>query len=351
MSAKVKGGVLMLGALSVKLLAPKLLREIGRYECPEDLTGKVVLVTGSSRGLGFLLAREFAKEGCRIVICARSRDSLDKAKQELEQLGAEVLAVQCDVSKQADVDRMIREATTAFGRVDILVNNAGIILVAPAQLMTIDDFNDAMNVMFRGTLYPSLAVLPQMRARHEGRIVNITSVGAKVSVPHLLPYNCAKFATVALSEGMHAELARDGVHVITIVPGLMRTGSHLNAMVKGKHRLESSWFALAASLPLISMDAERAAVQIVRSTKNCETERILTLPANLLARFHGLLPGMTVDILTLVNRFLPSAEGASAEPRKAGEVQGEMNSSVLNKVTGLGRSAARRFNQFTDLRS
>lgn len=87
-----------------------------------------------------------------------------------------------------------------------------------------EDFAAALDVMCWGMLYPTLAVLPQMRARHSGRMRNITSIGGMVSVPHLLPYICAKFVTVGLSEGLRAELGQAGMHVTTIVPGLMHTG-------------------------------------------------------------------------------------------------------------------------------
>src|SRR5450759_4776995 len=119
--------------------------------------------------------------------------------------------------------------------------------------MEVAYFELAMDVMYWGVLYPTLAVLPQMREHKRGRIVNITSIGGKVSIPHLLPYNSAKFAAVGLSEGLRAELAMDGVTVTTIVPGLMRTGSHINAYFKGKQEREYTWFALGASLPVISM--------------------------------------------------------------------------------------------------
>jgi NAD(P)-dependent dehydrogenase (short-subunit alcohol dehydrogenase family) len=312
-----------------------------------DLRGQVALITGGSRGLGFLLARELAREGCRLVICARDEQELEQARKDLEQRGAEVLAVPCDVADRAQVDHLIAEATGRFGRVDILVNNAGIIQVGPIETMTIQDFEDAMGVMFWGVVYPTLAVLPQMQERRSGRIVNITSIGGKVSVPHLIPYNCAKFAAVGFSEGLRAKLAQDGISVTTIVPGLMRTGSFLNAFFKGRQEAEFTWFALGSSLPLISMDAERAARQIVSAAKRGESERILTLPAHLVARFNGLFPGTTADLLGLVNRIvLPRAGGAGKAPARGMEVQERLHSQLLNFLTSLGRSAAHRFHQF-----
>src|SRR5918912_3423887 len=129
--------------------------------------------------------------------------------------------------------------------------------------MTLEDFEQAMAVHFWGPLYATLAVLPQMRARRDGRIVNISSIGGKVSVPHLVPYSASKFALAGLSDGLRAELSKENVIVTTVCPGLMRTGSPRNATFKGKHRDEYAWFSISDALPLTSMSAERAARQII----------------------------------------------------------------------------------------
>ena len=312
-----------------------------------DLRGQVVLVTGGSRGLGFLLATEFAREGCRIAICARDGEELERAKEDLEKRGAEVLAVDCDVSDRQQVERLVHDVTGRFGHVDVLVNNAGIIQVGPIRTMTIQDYDDAVGAMLWGVLYPILAVLPQMLERRSGRIVNITSVGGKVSVPHLLPYNCAKFAAVGLSEGLRAELADHNISVTTIVPGLMRTGSFLNALFKGNQKGEFTWFSLGSSLPFISMDAERAARQIVTATKRGESEIILSIPANVLARFHGLFPGITADLLATVDRILlPKADGAGTAAARGMDVHGQLRSPLFDVLIRLGLSAARRFHEY-----
>ena len=311
-----------------------------------DLRDQAALVTGGSRGLGYLLARELGRQGCRLAICARDAEELDRARADLSAQGFDVFAAPCDVGDGDQVERLVAQATEHFGRVDVLVNNAGIIQAGPVDSMTVEDFREAMDVMFWGVLYPTLAVLPQMRARRSGRIVNVTSIGGKVAVPHLVPYDCAKFAAVALSEGLRAELAREGITVTTIAPGLMRTGSMLNAIFKGPKQTEFAAFSVLGSLPFISMDAERAARQIVQATKRGESERVLTLPANLAARFHGLFPGTTADILSVVNRVLPQSDGAGKDRARGMELHEQVRSPMLDRLIGWNLSAARRFHEY-----
>jgi NAD(P)-dependent dehydrogenase (short-subunit alcohol dehydrogenase family) len=289
------------------------------------------------------MARKFAAEGCRVAICARDAAELERARQDLEARGAECFTAVCDVSDPAQVERMIQDVMDRFGGVDVLVNNAGVIQVGPVESMALDDFRRAMEVMFWGTVYPTLALLPQMLQRRDCRIVNITSIGSKVAVPNLLPYNCAKFAAVGFSEGLRAELAGKGVKVVTIAPGLMRTGSYQEADFKGDQEKESMWFGVSASLPLLSMSGDRAARQIVEAAARGDAEKILTAPASLLARTHGVFPGATSDVLGLVSRFLLPA-GSNRSSRRGRETGG-LSGPVISALTLLGRLAAKRFLQ------
>ena len=305
-----------------------------------ELRGRVVVITGGSRGLGFILAREFARHGARLALCARTAPDLARAAEALAP--AEVLTRPCDVGDPQQVRDFLADVLEHYGQIDVLVNNAGVIEVGPLEAMSADSFRRAHDVMFWGMLHATLAVLPHMRARRQGSIVNVTSIGGKVSIPHLLPYCTAKFAAVGLSEGLRTELARDGVDVLTVVPGLMRTGLHLNAEFVGRQKAEFRLFALGASAPLVSMDAERAARQIVAAVGRGEAERILSLPAQLLARVHGLAPALTGEALTLVNRLLPGA-GASRMPTRGRDIQARARLPILRALTGLGLAAARRF--------
>jgi short-subunit dehydrogenase len=308
------------------------------------ISGDVVLVTGGSRGLGLALAQRFAREGCRIAICARDNEELARAREDLAKRGVHVLAIHCDVTRRSEVEEMIAEVTRHFGRIDILVNNAGQIQVGPVQSATVEDFEDAMNVMFWGMVYPTLTVLPDFLKRNSGNIVNITSIVAKVSIPHLLPYTSAKHAAAGFSEGLRAELAETGVVVSTIAPGLMRTGSYNAANFKGDAAAESEWFSLGASLPGLSMSAHRAARKIVSAVKRGDGDTVLSVPANALATAHGVAPGLTGDLLGFLGGLLlpKSSDGKGSRP---GWSLANLRSPKMRVALLLGRMAARRLNQ------
>ncbi|HEU5451728.1 MAG TPA: SDR family oxidoreductase [Terriglobales bacterium] len=349
--AIIGAGGMALAGVGASVTAYALWRRLTRGE---DMHGKVVLITGGSRGLGLAMAQEFAAAGARIVLCARDQRELDWAREELSRAGADVSPILCDVSNQDEVARMVNSTVEIFGRIDVLVNNAGVITVGPLQTQTSTDFQEAMDVMFRGTVYPTLAVLPHMLQRRSGRIANITSIGGKVAVPHLLPYDCAKFAAVGFSEGLHAEVARYGVKVTTVVPGLMRTGSFVNAYFKGDNEAEYKWFSLSSAMPGLAMSGRRAARAVVRAIRQGRSEIVLTPQAKLLAMFHGLFPGVTADILGVVNRVLPDdvAQPSSAvrEARERRTGKESESALTLSPLTRFGREAAKEFHQYPERR-
>lgn len=269
------------------------------------MTGRVALVTGASRGIGRAIARGLAARGAVVVAAARG-DHAAGVAAEIVQDGGRAESAALDVTDAAAVQAVVGGLLDRLGRIDILVNNAGIILVAPIENTTVADFDRALQTMFWGVVHPTLAVLPEMKERGYGRIVTITSVGGKVSVPHLNAYSCAKAAAVAFCEGLHAELAPHGIHVTTIAPGLMRTGGHVNAVYKGDKKSEERWFRLAATMPVLTMSAQRAARQTVDAVKHGTAVKVLSTQANLLARANGAFPGLVPSLMTLVARLLPA---------------------------------------------
>ncbi|HLV79605.1 MAG TPA: SDR family NAD(P)-dependent oxidoreductase [Chthonomonadaceae bacterium] len=311
--------------IGVVLAGRALLRKRRAY----DLAGKVVLITGGSRGLGLVMAREFASRGARLALCARDAEELDRAREDLETRGAEAFTVPCDVTDRALVERMVEAVRAHYGRIDVLVNNAGIITVGPMETMTVSDFEEAMQVHFWASVYTALAIAPEMQQRREGRIVTIASIGGKISVPHLLPYDASKFAQVGFSEGLRAELAKDGVLVTTVCPGLMRTGSHVQARFKSRHKLEATLFSLLDTSPLTSISAESAARRIVDACVYGDPELVLSFPAQAAATFHALFPGVTADLLGLANRALPGPGGIGSRSASGQESETAITASPL----------------------
>jgi NAD(P)-dependent dehydrogenase (short-subunit alcohol dehydrogenase family) len=306
------------------------------------LPGKTVLITGGSRGLGLALAREVAAQGARVVICGRDAGSLDRARHSLELISDDVLAVPCDITDRASVDELLARGHERFGPVDVLINNAGVIEVGPAETMSLADYEEAMATNFWGMLYPTLAVLPEMRQRKAGRIVNITSIGGKLGIPHLLPYSASKFAAVGFSQGLRAEVAAEGIKVVTVCPGLMRTGSPRNAIFRGRHRSEYAWFSISDALPGLSISAEGAARRIVAACRRGDAEVLFPLPARLAAVVNAAAPGLTADALSLVDRMLPGPGRGPSGRRKGVESQSWASPSWLSR---LGDRAARKYNQ------
>jgi short-subunit dehydrogenase len=313
-----------------------------------SLLGKTVVITGGSRGLGLALAREVSAQGARVAICGRDADSLERARHSLEQLGAEVLAAPCDITEPSSVSHLFQQIRERFGPVDVLINNAGVIEVGPAETMSVADYEEAMATNFWGMLYPTLAVLPDMRQRKSGRIVNITSIGGKLGIPHLLPYSASKFAAVGFSQGLRAEAAADGIKVVTVCPGLMRTGSPRNAIFRGRHRSEYAWFSISDALPGLSISAESAARRIVAACRRGDAEVLFPLPARLAAVVNAVAPGLSADALSLVDRVLPGPGGAPSGRRKGAESQSWISPSWLSR---LGDRAARKYNQVATRRS
>jgi short-subunit dehydrogenase len=147
-------------------------------------------------------------------------------------------------------------------------------------------------------------VIAEMRARRRGRIVNITSIGGVLAVPHLLPYACAKAAAIALSEGLGAELRKDGVAVTTVIPGLMRTGSFPFAFFKGDAARELAWFRALSTAPLSAMSVQRAARRIVAALERGDSQLVLTLSAKVGRLAAALAPGLVRRLFSVANRLL-----------------------------------------------
>lgn len=324
--------------VGVFLVAQAVAKEFSKL----NLQGKVVLITGGSRGFGLVLARQLGKKGAKLALCARSADDLELARQDLEAQGIDVITLTVDVTINEEVKAMVRDVTKHYGRIDVLINNAGIIQVGPQQLMGIEEYQVAMQTNFWAHLYAMHAVIPHFIERGGGRIVNITSIGGKIAIPHLLPYTASKFASVGLSEGMHAELRKYNIVVTTVIPNLMRTGSPVHADIKGDHQREYAWFKHADSNPLMSQDPENTASRIIRAIEYGESEVTLTLTGKVATLVKGFAPGWVNLLMSIANKFLPEARSANGSTLKGFEAESHLSH---GPISDLSDRAARRNNE------
>jgi NAD(P)-dependent dehydrogenase (short-subunit alcohol dehydrogenase family) len=283
-----------------------------------SLRDKVALITGGSRGLGLVLARLICAQGGSVALIARDPEELARAKDDLAPRGGAVLTIQCDLLDASQIGAAVRQVIDRFGKIDVLINNAGIIEVGPLEHMTREDFERTMQLHFWAPYELVSQIVPEMRIWGGGRIVNISSIGGKLAVPHLAPYSVSKFALTGFSDAIRAELARDNIHVTTVAPGMMRIGSHVNAKFKGNHDAEFAWFAASAGAPIISMNADRAARKILAACRRGQPSLTLTFAARGAILGNALFPNLTGYMMKFVNRFLPGTADEGGNQSRAG---------------------------------
>ncbi|HEV2273723.1 MAG TPA: SDR family oxidoreductase [Acidobacteriaceae bacterium] len=185
-----------------------------------NIEGKVVVITGASSGLGESTARRLATLGATVVLGARRKDRLEAIVKDIQAAGGKALFVTADVTRQAEVDRLVQKAVDTYGRIDVLINNAGIMPIAPLALRKVSEWERMIDINVKGVLYGIAAALPHMQKQKSGHIINISSVaGIKVFAPGGSVYSATKFAVHALSEGLRMETRKDNIRVTIVSPG------------------------------------------------------------------------------------------------------------------------------------
>ena len=321
-------------------------RSVARSQRAINITGRVAFINGGSRGLGLILARQLADEGCKIALCARSESDLDAARAELEARGATVFTDVCDVTDPAQITATAVRVLAHYGRVDLLFNVAGVFQAGPYETMLDEDFEIAMKNNFWGAFHMTNALLPQMKARHEGRIVNISSIGGLVSTPHLAPYNASKFALTGWSQNLRFALAHEGVFVTTVFPWLMNIGSLRNATFKGKHREEYAVGALMAGNNIGAMNPDKAARCIIDAMKRGDAALRVSWRARFFELLDTLMPELSADVLTFADKMMPDAQGEGSIGTR-GALGYESESKVVPSALTKGAQQAAEANNET----
>lgn len=206
------------------------------------LTGRVALVAAGSKGLGFAVAQELAREGASVSICARGQEALDAAVADIRAAGGTAHGITADVSRLDDIARIVADTERAFGPIDIVVTNSGGPKSGKFESLTADDWDSATNVLLRSAVTLTRAVLPGMRARKWGRILNITSIAAKQPVDGLMLSNSLRAAVIAFAKTLANEVASDGVTVNNLLPGYTRTERviDLSQQIAARESIEES---------------------------------------------------------------------------------------------------------------
>jgi len=218
-----------------------------------NIAGKVVVITGASSGIGEETARVLANEGAKVALGARRRERLDALAEAIRRDGGTAVVEATDVTRRADVDKLVQRAMDEFGRVDVMINNAGLMPVAPMEMVRVEEWDQMIDVNIKGLLYGIAAVLPHMKQRKQGHIINIASVAGHKVLPNFAVYCGTKHAVRAISEGLRAE--NPDIRVTIISPGLIATELEDTTNVEEIRKQVKEFYARHAISPRVIADA------------------------------------------------------------------------------------------------
>ena len=269
-----------------------------------NLKDKVVIVTGAGSGIGRATALRFAGEGAKLVLVDRREDRLVETAGAIEAAGGEAVVAAADVSRREEVESAVRGAVERYGRVDVLVNNAGFALGATIERTADDDFRDLWETNVLGTLYGMQAVLPLMRERRSGHIINVSSAAGRIAFPGIGAYSATKAAVVALTEALRAEIGGTGIEASVVLP----VGT------------ETEFFAAARKVDGVPVGphgpvqtAEHVARRIVDCAKQPTAEVLPYRWLRLGSMLHGLFPNLLTIIGRRTYRRIKHDTGPTAE--------------------------------------
>jgi len=257
-----------------------------------ELENKVVLITGASSGFGEDAAWLFANEGCKLVLAARRVDRLQNLAIKIQNEGGEAIAIPMDITRQADIDNMVKSAIALYGQIDILYNNSGIGRVAWFEEHSPErDINVLINVNLVGMMQVTHAALPYMLERREGHIINMISVSAFIAPPLIASYSASKFGARAFTDSLRREVAPLGIKVSGIYPGPASTefGQHI-----GRNKAYSSVRSVFSASRLTS---EKVARQVVKLAQHPRRSVVIPWWYRVLFVFDTLFPAVVDWIL------------------------------------------------------
>jgi dehydrogenase/reductase SDR family member 7B len=248
---------------------------------------KVVLITGGTSGIGKACAFAFGKAGAKVAVSGRNQQNLDQTSQELSSAGIENVAINADVSKEADCQRMVQETVDRFGKLDVLINNAGISMRALFEDLDLDVIRKVMDINFWGTVYTTKFALPYIMAAR-GSVIGISSIAGYRGLPARTGYSASKFAMHGFLETLRTEMLHKGVHVLIACPGFTASNIRNTALAaNGQQQGESP--RDEGNM----MTAEEVADQILKATIKRKRDLVMTFQGKLTVFLNKWLPGLT----------------------------------------------------------
>ncbi|MBB6612450.1 SDR family oxidoreductase [Pontibacter sp. Tf4] len=248
---------------------------------------KVVLITGGTSGIGKACAFAFGKAGAKVAVSGRNQQNLDQTSQELSAAGIENVAINADVSIEADCQRMVQETVDRFGKLDVLINNAGISMRALFQDLDLDVIRKVMDINFWGTVYTTKFALPYIMAA-KGSVIGISSIAGYRGLPARTGYSASKFAMHGFLETLRTEMLHKGVHVLVACPGFTASNIRNTALAaNGQQQGESP--RDEGNM----MTAEEVADQILKATIKRKRDLVMTFQGKLTVFLNKWLPGLT----------------------------------------------------------
>lgn len=256
----------------------------GEYNASMELAGKVVVVTGASMGIGEAISKIFAEAGASVVLLSRDAGRAEVARTRVG-CPERTVALSCDVRNSEEIDRVLGLTLHHFKRVDVWVNNAGHGLLDSVAQMEMSACRDMFETNFFGALSAMQAVIPVMRRQGGGTIINVSSVAGHIPMPFHAAYSATKFALNAIGKGAGVELKKDGIHVLTVCPGYVRTAF-------GENAVRGSELKKVRPDSVRGISAERVARATLRGYRKQKREVIVPWTMHLPIKFYQLFPGV-----------------------------------------------------------
>ena len=265
------------------------------------IEGSRIVITGASSGIGQSLAWITAEKGGSLVLASRNVDRLRDTASQIKKVFPETpepLALRCDVADSRSVHNLIDAATRRLGGIDILINNAGISVYGDMERTSMEDFESLFDVNFFGPLYGMFEIIPQMKAKNQGIIVNIASLAAIHGAPYLGAYGASKAALAVLGQALRAELSEYGIKIINVYPGYTRTNIFDREKKVGGARRPDTHYA----------PASRVAGAVVKAIETEKQELVLSVEGRAMALIKGVLPKLVANVMERIASNLRERE-------------------------------------------